>query len=226
MSLVSPDLSHTTLAEKTRSRLQEAILLGEFEPGQRLQVDELARWMGTSPMPVREALRDLHAVGLVEVIPYKGARVAGLSKDDLRDLYDVRLALESLAVRRAAERFTAEQEESARGALREYIEVFAGDDIAEAWRAGVAYHLEIYAASGSERLVRQIRPLMAQGRRYHLRWPPPLDRKRRRLSERLLEACVQHDPESAEQQLRELLTHGQRYIAAKLEDEEPADRAT
>ena len=72
-----------------------------------------------SPMPIREAVRRLDAAGLVENIPHRGARVTELSITDLAEVYEVRLAVEVLAIRRAAERFTDADAEHARRCLQE-----------------------------------------------------------------------------------------------------------
>src|ERR1700752_5274853 len=95
---------HRTLAEKAFDTLHTAIITGELRPGARLPIEELAALLGMSPMPIREAVRRLDAAGLVENIPHRGARVTELSVSDLAEVYEARLALEGLAIRRAAER--------------------------------------------------------------------------------------------------------------------------
>src|SRR5262245_17850972 len=94
-----------TLAERAEQVIQEAILDGEFPPGTRLTIDNLARQLALSPMPVRDALRKLASTGFVEYTPHQGATVAEISVADLRDTWDARLALETLAIRRAAIHF-------------------------------------------------------------------------------------------------------------------------
>ncbi len=85
--------------------LREAILTGRYAPGARLVQDDLAAAFGVSRIPLREALRRLEGEGLVVISPNRGAIVRPLAPKDVVDLYDLRLALESLAIRRAAERF-------------------------------------------------------------------------------------------------------------------------
>src|SRR5947207_9498928 len=96
---------HRTLAEKAFETLHSAIITGRLRPGARLPIEELAELLEMSPMPIREAVRRLDAAGLVENIPHRGARVTELSVTDLAEVYEARLALEMLAIRRAAERF-------------------------------------------------------------------------------------------------------------------------
>src|SRR6202020_1288482 len=113
---------HRTLAEKAFDTLHSAIITGQLRPGARLPIEELADLLEMSPMPIREAVRRLDAAGLVENIPHRGARVTELSLTDLSEVYDVRLAVEVLAVRRAAERFTDADSERCRRCLHELNE--------------------------------------------------------------------------------------------------------
>src|SRR3977135_1339781 len=95
-----------TMAGVALAPLREAIILGDLAAGTPLRLDDLARSLGMSISPIREAVRQLEALGLAKHVPHQGARVLDFDVDDLRDLFSIRLALESLAVRRAAERAT------------------------------------------------------------------------------------------------------------------------
>src|SRR5450755_3052761 len=108
---------HRTLAEKAFETLHGAIITGQLRPGTRLPIEELAEVLEMSPMPIREAVRRLDAAGLVDNIPHRGARVTELSVVDLAEVYEARLALEVLAIRRAAGRFDAHHEATARRRL-------------------------------------------------------------------------------------------------------------
>jgi DNA-binding GntR family transcriptional regulator len=100
------DLSGTTAGRVTEA-LREEILAGFFAPGMRLKLTDLAARYGVSPLPVREALQRLAAERLIDLAAHRGATVRGLTVKSIRDLYDVREALESLLIERAAERATA-----------------------------------------------------------------------------------------------------------------------
>jgi DNA-binding GntR family transcriptional regulator len=91
------------LSDDVASRLQAAILSGAFAPGERLREEALARALGVSRGPVREALAELERQGLVVINRNRGAVVAQLSRNDLEELYTLRLVIEELAIRRAAE---------------------------------------------------------------------------------------------------------------------------
>lgn len=87
--------------------LRQAILRGEFKPGERLMEIQLANKLGVSRTPIREAIRKLELEGLVIMIPRKGAEVADITEKSLRDVLEVRKALEELAVQLACEKITS-----------------------------------------------------------------------------------------------------------------------
>ena len=88
--------------------LRQAILRGELKPGERLMEIQLANKLGVSRTPIREAIRKLELEGLVLMIPRKGAEVADISEKSLRDVLEVREALEELAVQLACDKITKE----------------------------------------------------------------------------------------------------------------------
>src|SRR5437667_7417881 len=107
-------IRHRTMAEAALDELREAIILGELVPGTPLRLEDLARTLGMSISPIREAVRQLEAHGLAEHVPHHGAKVTGLAVEELRELFSIRLALESMAVKRAAELFSADDGQRAR----------------------------------------------------------------------------------------------------------------
>ena len=97
-------VARTVLREQVKEVLLERILRGELRPGDRLVETRIAQELGTSQAPVREALRDLELANLVESEPFRGARVRGVSDDDLLQIFPVRAALEELAAKEATRR--------------------------------------------------------------------------------------------------------------------------
>lgn len=188
---------HRTLAEKAFGTLHAAIITGQLRPGARLPIEELADVLSMSPMPIREAVRRLDAAGLVENIPHRGARVTELSIVDLTEVYEARLALEVLAIRRAAQRFDAAQEATARERLQS-LNRMSDDNSAATSAAHAAFHFSLYAAADSGWLLRLIRPIWETSERYCLEVP-----QCRQLAARvdehqaILDACVAHDPDRA-----------------------------
>ena len=95
-------VARTVLREQVKDVLLERILRRELVPGERLVETRIAQELGTSQAPVREALRDLELLRLVESVPFRGARVRAVSDDDLLDVFPVRAVLEELAAKEAA----------------------------------------------------------------------------------------------------------------------------
>lgn len=96
-------LHNEPLRKRVIDVLREAILSGELKPGEPLVETELATQLGISRAPLREALQQLSAEGLVEIVPYKGAAVRELHKTDIEELYSLRIVLETFAARRIIE---------------------------------------------------------------------------------------------------------------------------
>jgi DNA-binding GntR family transcriptional regulator len=127
---------------RVRDLLEEAILEGDLKPGQRLRAEALAQRFGTSRTPIREALLQLEAQGLVEVEPNRGAVVRSFDRDDLRDLYELRALLEPHAAALASRRIDDTEVDR----LEELCEA---DDLIV---ANEAFHRIIIEAAGSPRL--------------------------------------------------------------------------
>ena len=90
----APMIIRNVLSDQVKDYLLTAILAGEFPPGSRIVETRVARHLGVSQGPVREALRDLEALGLIDSTPYQGARVRQPQKAELLEAYDVRAVLE------------------------------------------------------------------------------------------------------------------------------------
>jgi DNA-binding GntR family transcriptional regulator len=188
---------HRTLAEKAFDTLHTAIITGQLRPGARLPIEELAVLLEMSPMPIREAVRRLDAAGLVENIPHRGARVTELSVRDLSEVYEARLALEVLAIRRAAEQFTATQATEARRALSA-LAAFGDEVSAAASDAHTRFHFALYAAADSSWLLRLILPVWETSERYCLAVPECRQLVERKGEHRaILDACAEHDADRA-----------------------------
>jgi DNA-binding GntR family transcriptional regulator len=188
---------HRTLAEKAYETLHAAIISGILRPGARLPIEELAEHLQMSPMPIREAVRRLDAVGLVDNVPHRGARVTALSITDLAEVYEVRLSLETLAMRRAAARFTQDQARLARQTL-ENLESKADDASVATSAAHAEFHFAFYEAAESAWLLRLIRPAWQVSERYALEWPQVRRLKSRAEEHReILAACEAHNPDRA-----------------------------
>jgi len=100
----STALPRVSLSQQIRDQLLDRIMHGELHPGNRLVELKIAAEFSTSQAPVREALRELETMGVVETLPNKGARVRTISNQELRQLYDVRAQLESYAAQLTTEK--------------------------------------------------------------------------------------------------------------------------
>jgi DNA-binding GntR family transcriptional regulator len=116
-----------SFSDQVERALREQILRGHYRPGARLNEGSIATELGVSRGPVREAMQRLARDGLVELRVHRGAFVRRLDPGQVRDLFEVRIALESCAARLAAERATAEQSDR----LRLLLSVEAGEASAE-----------------------------------------------------------------------------------------------
>jgi DNA-binding GntR family transcriptional regulator len=99
-------LSRRVLADQVKDRILEGILAGHYPPDSRIVETQVARELGTSQAPVREALRGLEGLGFVEITPFRGARVRRPSRREIIEAYAVRSALEALGARLAVPRMT------------------------------------------------------------------------------------------------------------------------
>ncbi|MBN1179902.1 MAG: GntR family transcriptional regulator [Anaerolineae bacterium] len=140
-------------------RLREAIINGEFKPGEWLRQQRLAEELGVSQMPVREALKKLAAEGLVEHVPYRGVRVVEFSPDDVADLYAHRSFLEGLAARAAAQKITPEAIEHLKRIQLDMDAHLAPEDLEVYRELNRRFHEAIYAASGRDYLIRTLEQL-------------------------------------------------------------------
>jgi DNA-binding GntR family transcriptional regulator len=214
---------HRTLAEKAFAAIHEGIVTGALAPGERLRVDELATTLGVSHLPVREAIRQLESIGLVEHIPHRGGRVTELSRTDLEALYEARLLLEPQLIARAAGRFTDADAATARASLDRLAESERRGDLRDVWSAHTDFHYGVYRLADSPWLIRLVTPLWESSQRYRLTMAPLNSERRRREAEseheEMLEACIAHDADRARTTLGAHLMRTAELITEQMADE-------
>jgi len=143
--------SSSTRLDSVLEQLRRAILTGEIAPGERLLQVDLARRYGVSRIPLREALRSLHAEGLVVIEPNRGTICRPLEPKDLSDLYAVRTALEQLAIAAASERRVDVRAQTV--AMRdEAIAATSSGDLARLIELDAEFHENLAESSGNEHL--------------------------------------------------------------------------
>ncbi|MEV6345044.1 GntR family transcriptional regulator [Actinoplanes sp. NPDC051851] len=143
------ELAAYSLVELAVDRLKRDILSGRTDPGERLVEEQLTRRLGISRAPLREAMRLLAEQGLVQHIPRRGARVATLSDDDVRELYEIRDVLERHAVTSTP---AAADLTRLRAALDTIRRATDADDRLELANAHRRFHVEVVALSGNRQL--------------------------------------------------------------------------
>jgi len=140
-------IARQTLAAATVEAIRERILSGVYAEGEQLRQDALAAELGVSRIPVREALRQLEAEGLVTFSPHRGAVVSSFSVTEIEELFDLRAMLESDLVRRAVPRLTTEDFDRAAEILDEYESAFDSRDVAAWGDLNWQLHSTLYAAA-------------------------------------------------------------------------------
>ncbi len=143
-----------TLKQQIREALAQRILDGRYAPGERLVELQIAKEMGTSQAPVREALRELESLGLVESEIHRGTRVRRLGEDDLKDIFETRAALEEHATRLATTRLDQEGIVELGQRVHEMVAAAAAHDLEGVIRKSTEFHRRIIEAAGSRSLLR------------------------------------------------------------------------
>lgn len=190
-----------SLGSRVFHKIREGILSGKYAANEELKEKNIGDELGVSRTPVREALRQLELEGLVSIIPNKGAYVVGLSKKDIRDIYEMRSLLEGLCAKWAAVNVTEEQFNE----LEENIflsEFHAGK---QNWEQMVEldnrFHEILYLASGSK----ELKHILTDYHQYVQRVRKVTLAEAKRVQESteehkvIVEALKKHDPEKAEE---------------------------
>jgi DNA-binding GntR family transcriptional regulator len=210
-----------TISGAVAARVRQEIVAGELPAGTRLRQVEIARRLGVSTTPVREALAALQREGLVQLHPQRGAVVFLPSVDDLREHYEIRIALEELAVAKAAEQFEPEWVEPLETLLQE---MRTGPPAERYLVLNQQFHSDLYARSGRERLVEMIAGLRDASSAYLNILRATRDFPVEQLDaehHEILSACVARDPARASKAVRDHLTRTVDRVSRQLEDDPP-----
>ena len=159
-------LDGRTLAEQISERLREDILSGEHAPGDTLSEVALAESFGVSRGPVREALRDLARQGLITIAARRGAIVTELTREEFIDAYQVREALETLAIRLAVQRLTDADLRRLRELHEEMVEHARAGAVHAFFDTNARFHELFVASSGNDKLREFYELLLGQMGRY------------------------------------------------------------
>ena len=149
--------SGSTFAQQVFEMIHQHIVTGELRPNQRLIDSEIAKELGISRTPVREALKRLEVVGYVSTLPNGGIIVTEHSTREIQYLYDIREALETMAVKLACNRATEEQINKVEEYYNRGVSTVSNGDIDRYIGLHIAFEEELYAACGNEQLLSLIR---------------------------------------------------------------------
>lgn len=193
-----------TRTEWVYEQLKEAILSGKIAPGERLVVDQLARELGTSPIPVRETLRRLEAEGWVESKPFVGARVSYVKLEELEELFTIRLALEPILARTCVQRVTQEAIEELERLVDEMDASIEKNNPNEYSRLNYEFHRVLYDFSPWKelhRIVTTVWEKSARSRWVFVQTPQAMMESQKEHRE-MIKAIIERDEDKMEKWMR------------------------
>ena len=189
-----------SLRGRVFTQLQNDILNGIYKPGDNLIETKLSDELGVSRTPIREAIRQLELEGLVQSIPNKGAVVKGISAQDIDDIYTIRMLIEGLAARWAAEKITGEELKELKEAveLEEFYTI--KNDVEHLMLFDSRFHEIIFRASKSKPLMHTLSTFHHYVQRARVSSLNNPERAQLALEEHkaILQAITEHDAEKAE----------------------------
>lgn len=194
--IATPQLKYRTAPEVVAEYIRDAIYRNELRPGQQLQQEELALRFGISRIPVRDALRQLQGEGLVELYPNRGAFVSNPGVDELREVFGLRILLETYALRIAVPNFTKPELELCASLLTQLESVANRAD----WsRIDQEFHAALYAPCRQQRTLSLIENLRGSVNRFYYLYLSPESYGPDSLREhrQILKACQKKDADAA-----------------------------
>lgn len=201
--------------------LRQAILKGELEPGERLMEIQLAERLGVSRTPIREAIRKLELEGLVLMIPRKGAEVAKISENNLRDVLEVRRSLEELAIDLACQRMTEEELSELKKTEERFAKAIQTGEVMEIAQTDESYHEIIYNSTKNQKLVQILNNLREQMYRYRLEYIKDEDKRQILLVEHdhIIKAMSLRHVQEAKMAIREHIDNQEITILKNLKEQ-------
>ncbi|HIS80560.1 MAG TPA: GntR family transcriptional regulator [Candidatus Scatomonas merdavium] len=214
LSKIMREYQYMPLRDVVFHTLRRGIMQGDLKPGERLMEIKLANRLGVSRTPIREAIRMLELEGLVVMIPRKGAQVAEITAKDLKEVLEVRIGLEELAVKFACQRITEEQLEGLHQASRRFERAVLAEDLTELAEADVEFHDLVYKATANDRLVQLLNNIREQMYRYRVEYLKDEEIRASLVQEHdeLLERLRERDMEGAKRVTQKHIERQQDYI--------------
>lgn len=216
-----PPLVKKVLSEQIKEQLMEDLLQKKYDAGDRLVESAIAREFNVSQAPVREAIKGLVEMGLLDFQPYKGITVRSFTKEDLKEIFTVRAALESLAARIAASRITDTEISRLEEILKHMIDAATKGDVVKRTMYNNQFHDAIITASGHKlvaRLSRNLRFASWSHTSGALTSMDPIGIAERHTL--IIESLRKHDPDEAERVMRAHIENSLKAFLVKLEEDE------
>jgi len=208
-----------SLFSAVADKLRDQIIRGEIAEGTQLLQDAIATQYQVSKIPVREALRQLEAEGLITIVPNRGAVVPALSPDDIDELFSIRSLLEPEVLKRSIPHLTEEDFSQAEAILKTFVNELRRDDHISGWgRLNWEFHSALYSKANQPRFMATIRNINNNGERY-TRLQLYLTHGIKRANEehhRLLELCRERDVTAACKLLREHIEYARQSLKQML----------
>ena len=199
--------ANLSLGNQAYQELKRIILEGQVAPGEKLNEGELAKALGISRTPIREAINRLEKEGLVEIFPQRGAFVIQFTERDVYELFLIRENLEGLAASLAAEKITPASLAKLETCVEGFKEPFREKDIQRYSREDLKFHQTIVLLSDARRLIQLVSALHDHIRMFRLTSRGVPDRMKTSLADHrhIIEALRQKDPREAEHWMRQHL---------------------
>jgi DNA-binding GntR family transcriptional regulator len=210
-----------SLTSAVADKLRDQIIRGEIAEGTQLRQDAIATQYQVSRIPVREALRQLDAEGLIAIVPNRGAIVPALSPNDIEELFAIRALLEPEVLKRSIPYLTEEDFSEAEAVLHTYVNELRRDDQVSGWgRRNWQFHSRLYSRANQPRFMAIIRNVNNSGERY-TRLQLYLTHGIKRANEehhKILELCRRRDVAAACKLLREHIENAGQSLKKALQE--------
>lgn len=215
-------LEHPSLHERVYDEIKKSVIKGEIPPGSKIIEENIARTLGVSRTPIREALKRLAQEGLVEITPRKGAFVIQLFRRVVKEILEIREALEGMAARLAALNMTDDILDKMKKAFEGSEERIKRRDFSNYSMIDVDFHQLLFIASNNQRLTHIINNLYDHIQMLRLKSVILPGRIERSLNEHMMiiEALEKRDPDLAEKMAREHIRNVKIDILQDMESQE------
>lgn len=197
--------SNLSLGSQAYQEVKAIILEGRIAPGKKLKEGDLAKALGISRTPIREAINRLAKEGLLEIFPQRGAYVVQFTEKDIFELFLIRENLEGLAARLASQRMTKASLAKLESCIQGFREPFGDKDIQRYAREDFKFHQSIVNLSEAQRLIQLVSSLHDHIRMYRLTTRGVAAKMKPSLAEhrQIIEALGRGDADESERRMRQ-----------------------